>query len=161
MERNKSFLGILLIGVGGILLSANLLGFQFGMIATHWPLLLILLGLFFEGAYLADKKAPGMLVPGGILLVIGFLFEFEMLTHWRFSEYTWPIYLLAVAFGLLQLYFASDRPRGLLFPIAILSSIAVIAYLSFIYNALAVTVNLGLIIPLILIVSGLLIILRR
>lgn len=161
MEKNKMILGILLTGLGVVLLCSNLFGFQFGNIAVHWPLVIILLGAIFEWTYLAEKKNPGLLVPGGILLVIGFLFEFEMLTDWRFSEYTWPVYLLAVAFGLFQLYLATERPRGLLVPIAILSGIALISWLSSIFMALSLVINFGLLIPLILIVLGLLLIFRK
>ncbi|AFL99682.1 MULTISPECIES: hypothetical protein [Desulfitobacterium] len=161
MEKNKGILGILLIGLGTILLCSNLFGFRFGNIAIHWPLLIIALGAVFEWLYLSDKKNPGLLVPGGILLVLGFLFEFEMLTDWRFSEYTWPIYLLAVAFGLFQLYLASDRRRGLLVPVGVLSGIALLSYLAYIFKAISAAINFGILVPLILIVLGLLLIFRK
>lgn len=161
MKNNKKILGILLTGLGIILLCSNLLGLQFGNIAFHWPLVIILLGAIFEGGYLVEKRNPGLLVPGGILLILGFLFEFEMLTDWRFSEHTWPVYLLAVAFGLFQLYLATERPRGLLVPIAILSGIAFISWLSSILKTLSLVINFGLLIPLIFIVLGLFLIFRK
>ena len=161
MQKNKMVLGLLLTGLGVALLCSNLLGFQFGNLAIHWPLLIILLGALFEWVYFTDKKNPGLLVPGGIFLIIGLLFEFEMFTDWRFSEYTWPIYPLAVAFGLFQLYLATERPRGLLVPIGILSSIALITWVSYILKALSLIINFGLLIPIIFIVLGLFLIFRK
>jgi predicted membrane channel-forming protein YqfA (hemolysin III family) len=102
-----------------------------------------------------------LLVPGGIFLVTGLVFEFETLTHWHYAEYTWPLYLLAVAFGLFQLYLFSNRPRPLLIPVFILSGVTILAYLTMIYGALSSIVNFGLVIPLFLILIGLVIMFRK
>lgn len=161
MKKEKLFWGIVLVGLGILLLSYNLFGFRLTSIPSLWPLLVILLGAYFEWGYFSQKKNPGLLVPGGIFLVIGLVFEFETLTHWYYTEYTWPLYLLAVAFGLFQLYLVSGRPRPLLIPVLLLSAVTFLAYLTMIYSALSSIVNFGLIIPLLLILIGLIIMLRK
>lgn len=161
MKKENLFWGIVLVGLGILLLSYNLFGFRLHRIPDLWPLLIILMGSFFEWGYFRQKKNPGLLVPGGIFLVIGLVFSFETLTHWNYSEYTWPLYLLAVAFGLFQLYLSSNRPRPLLIPVLLLSAVAFFAYLAMIYGALSSIVNFGLVIPLFLILIGLVIMLRK
>ncbi len=161
MKKENLFWGIVLVGLGILLLSYNFFGFRLNSIPSLWPLLVILLGAYFEWGYFSQKKNPGLLVPGGIFLVTGLIFEFETLTHWHYAEYTWPLYLLAVAFGLFQLYLFSDRPRLLLIPILLLSAVTFSACLTMIYGALSPIVNFGLIIPLLLILIGLIIMLRK
>lgn len=161
MKKRNLFWGIVLVALGIFLLSYNLFGFHLRSIPKLWPFLIILMGAFFEWSYFSQKKNPGLLVPGGIFLLTGLVFEFEMLTHWSYAEYTWPIYPLAVAFGLFQLYLFSDRPRPLLIPVLILSGVTLLAYLTMIFGALSSIVNFGLIIPLFLILVGLVIMLRK
>ena len=161
MKKENLFWGIVLVGLGILLLSYNLFGFRLNSIPSLWPLLIMLMGAYFEWGYFRQKKNPGLLVPGGIFLVVGLVFGFETLTRWNYAEYTWPLYLLAVAFGLFQLYLSSNRPRPLLIPILLLCSVTLLAYLTMIYGALSSIVNFGLIIPIFLILIGLVIMLRK
>lgn len=161
MKKENLFWGIVLIGLGTFLLSYNLFGLRLGSLTSLWPLIFILIGAFFEWSYFSQKKNPGLLVPGGIFLVIGILFLFETLTHWNYSEYTWPIYPFAVAFGLLQLYLSSNRPRLLLIPVLILNGVTLLAYGTMIFSALSTIVNFGLVISLFLILIGIIILLRK
>ena len=102
----------------------------------------------------SNKKNPGQLVPGGILTVIGLLFCFEILTRWDYSNYTWPIYLLAVAFGLFQLYLYDHQDKGLLIPITILCLISFLFYLQLFISS-------SLLLAIFLIIIGLYILLRK
>ena len=110
MKKSNSFLGVLFIVIGGLLLSAKyLLGDSFINLGPDdfWPMIILLIGVAFELAYYVSLKAPGFLVPGGILTTYGLLFFFEAATDFRFAAYTWPVYLFGVAVGLLELFMHS------------------------------------------------------
>jgi hypothetical protein len=91
-----------------------------------WPLFVLIPGIIFEAIYFSKRENPALLVPGGILIVIGLLFIFEVFTFWRLSAYTWPVYLVAVAIGLFQLYAFGPRKQGVLFAALILSGLSVV-----------------------------------
>jgi hypothetical protein len=101
-NRNMSW-GIFLILIGGILLVGRLFDFQIYDWNYFWPIFVLIPGLMFEAGYFLSGKAPGLLVPGGIMTTIGVLFFFESYTNWQFSSITWPIYILSVSIGLYQL----------------------------------------------------------
>ena len=119
-----------------------------------WPLFVLVPGLCFEATWFTTRKAPALLVPGGILTVIGMLFFFEIATGWRFSEYTWPVYIIATAVGLFQLNIFSGKPKGLLFVISILSIVAGTSFLVMILGALVHVAQYNFIVPLALIMIG-------
>ena len=122
--------------------------------ANLWPLFVLVPGLCFEATYFTTRKSPALLVPGGILTVIGLLFFFEIATGWRLAEYTWPVYIIAAAVGLFQLYLFTGKPKGLLFVISILSIVAGTSFLVMILGALLQVVQSNFIVPLALIVIG-------
>lgn len=124
MRKNNYIWGILMIVFGGLLLSENLFEFDIFTPMLFLPILILGLGLSFEASFFVNRRAPGLLVPGGILTTIGMLFFFEVITNWQFSNLTWPVYVLSVAIGLFQLYLFSGRPKGLLIPIFILLAVA-------------------------------------
>lgn len=126
-----------------------------------WPLIILVLGLIFELTFFLGNGKVGLLVPGGILTTLGLLFFFETATDWRFAAYTWPVYILAVAVGLTQLYLFSTRPKGLLIPIFILVATAGISILSMAARGVMMAFNLSIIIPVILIGAGIVLFLRR
>ncbi len=112
MKQNK-VAGLLLIALGSlylviqILKEMNIVLFHYGDL---WPLIVIGAGLLFEIGYLQSRRAPGLLIPGGIITTIGALHLFEVLTNWHFAEYTWPIYVLAVGVGFFQYWlFTKER----------------------------------------------------
>ncbi len=113
MKGNK-LAGLFLILFGILYLTLQVLD-QMNIVLFNfwdfWPLTIICVGLLFEAGYFYRKKAPGLLIPGGILSTIGFLFLFETLTNWRFSNLTWPIYTFAVFVGFFQLWLAT-KSRG-------------------------------------------------
>ena len=164
MNRRTSLLGVVFIILGGLFLSAKyLFGENFINLGPEdfWPMIVLLIGLVFEMVYYVSLRAPGFLVPGGILTTCGLLFFFEAATDFRFAEYTWPVYILAVAIGLFQLYLHTGRPKGLLIPVSILSSVAVLSLVVIIFRIFLSSVDLGLIIPVILIGVGVVLILGR
>ena len=154
MKGKNYFWGIILIfiGVGAIL--NNIFDFQFFTISRLWPIFVLFLGLSFEAGYFSRGREPGLLVPGGILTTIGILFFFETFTNWRFAEYTWPVYPLAVAIGLFQLYLFTGRKQGLLVPVFILTSVSVIAFAIMLLGNIFYWINTSLIIPIVFIIIG-------
>jgi hypothetical protein len=125
MKTNRIIFGVLLIAVGVLLFISSYLNLFTITWRNAWPFFILLVGLAFEFSFFLSpsRDKAGLLVPGGILTVIGALFFFETYTSWFYAKNTWPIYLLAVAFGLFQLYLFSGRPPGLLIPVSILTTI--------------------------------------
>ena len=146
--------GIFFILLGCLLVADRIFNLDLFNAYRFWPTFVIIPGLIFEIAYFVTKKAPGILVPGGILTVLGILFYFESFTDWSFSEYTWPIYLLAVAIGLFQFYLFSGKNKGVLIPVFILTTIAVIAFACMFLNLTSQMYNSGIIIGVIFIALG-------
>lgn len=164
MRRGNTTLGGLLILVGGLLLAARfffrdpLLSLDAG---DFWPIIIFLVGAGFELAYYITLKAPGLLVPGGILTTYSLLFFFETATNWRFASVTWPIYLLGVAVGLFQLYLHNGRPKGLLTAVGIIGGIVAACFIAMSFRFVLGIVDLGILIPVVLLVGGLILVSGR
>lgn len=124
----KLIIGVVCLFLGGLLLADTVFRLNFFSMHNFWPLFILVPGLCFEAAFFAKRDAPGLLVPGGILTVIGLLFFFEVFTGWRFSASTWPVYLLAVMVGLYQLYLYTGRPQPLLVVITVLGAVAGVSF---------------------------------
>ena len=154
MKTIRYLVGLLLILIGGFSLITYIFHLNNELIHHLWFLCVLIPGLYFEMNYFQTRKNPGQLVPGGILTVIGLLFCFEILTRWDYSNYTWPIYLLAVAFGLFQLYLYDHQDKGLLIPITILCLISFLFYIQLFISS-------SLLIAIFLIIIGLYILLRK
>lgn len=154
MKALRLIIGFLLILVGVTSLVTYVFHLENYLVHNLWFLLILIPGLYFEMNYFQTRKNPGQLVPGGILTVIGLLFCFENLTRWDYSNYTWPIYLLAVAFGLFQLYLYDHQDKGLLIPITILCLISFLFYLQLFISS-------SLLLAIFLIIIGLYILLRK
>ena len=96
MRRGNTSLGGLLIITGGLLLAARLL-FRNPLFSLDpgdfWPMIIFLAGAGFELAYYISLRAPGLLVPGGILITYSLLFFFETATNWRFAS----VYLAGIS----------------------------------------------------------------
>ena len=159
--KTKSVMAILLIiiGIAGIL--KQVFNIQIFGMGHFWPIFVLGPGLAFEWAYFSTRRSPGVLVPGGILTTLGCLFFFEVNTRWFFSEYTWPVYILAPAIGLFQLYLFGKREKGLLIPIGILTTIAVVSFFSIVLGDIFSFINGSLIWPIILIIIGIVVLLDR
>ena len=154
MKTIRYLVGLLLILIGGFSLITYIFHLNNELIHHLWFLCVLIPGLYFEMNYFQTRKNPGQLVPGGILTVIGLLFCFEILSRWDYSNYTWPIYLLAVAFGLFQLYLYDHQDKGLLIPITILCLISFLFYLQLFISS-------SLLLAIFLIIIGLYILLRK
>ncbi len=152
---NTIFFGILLVVLGVVLLLNALFDWNFLRMDNLWPLFLLVPGLTFEYAFFNNRKNPGLLVPGGILTVLGLLFFFEVITRWHFSEYTWPVYIFSVAIGLYQLYWFSGKPRGLLVPVFILALIGGVSQVLLLLDLSFEILNSSIIVPCICIGLGL------
>ncbi|PKM67928.1 MAG: hypothetical protein CVU95_04590 [Firmicutes bacterium HGW-Firmicutes-2] len=104
MKNNKSA-GLLLILFGSLYLVLQILS-QLNILVLNfwdlWPLTTIAIGIAFEALHYGTKKYPGFLIPGGIFTTIGLLHLFEVITHWRFAGYTWPIYILSISIGFMH-----------------------------------------------------------
>lgn len=151
MKRNY-FWGILLIAIGTLGILDRV--FHINLNIEIWPLIVIAAGLCFEGSYFTRRNNPGVLVPGGILTTIGALFIFETITNWQFSEYTWPVYTLAVAVGLFQLYWFGGKQKGLLVPVGILMAVTIISFISMICGNFFDWLDSSAVVPIILVVVG-------
>lgn len=164
MNRSNTLLGGAFVVLGAIMLSAR---YFFGrdMFSLgpddFWPMIVLMIGVVFELVYFVSLKAPGFLVPGGILTTYGLLFFFEVATNWSFAAYTWPVYIIGVAVGLFQLYLFSGKPRGLLITVGILAGVAITALIVIMFRIFLSTVDLGLVIPGLLILVGLILVLGR
>jgi len=150
------FWGIFLIIIG-ILVILNQLSVISLFWKFIWPIFILVPGLIFEFSYFANPtlQNAGLLVPGGILIVIGILFFFSVFTDFVYMDILWPIFILAPAFGLFQLYLFGGRRRALLIPVFMLGFIGILFLLA---NTIG---DFGRIVfPIVLIVLGLIIIYR-
>lgn len=132
--RNKfnSIFGFVLILAGVLFLLKNLHIndplLDFLSINTLWPLIFIIFpGLIFHYAFFTgNKRDPGLLVPGGILLVTGATLQLgELIGSW---DVIWPLFIFSVAFGLFELYAFGNRDKGLLVPVFILGGLSALFF---------------------------------
>jgi len=164
-SKGTMIIGLVLILLGVVYLLNNFkifeiyfdifdIGFLF---SNFWALILIVIGLIFHYSFFTGKTSDaGLLVPGGILLVIGITCQLSsMFDLWG---YLWPGFILAVAVGLFELYIFGTKEKGLLIPVFILGGLSIIFF----------TMSLGRIwvlrtylIPIILILGGLMIVSRN
>lgn len=130
--NGKTVIGPLLV-LAGVLLLVNPGGW-FGpgaLIAHLWPTLFILpAGLLFHwGYFLSERKAYGLLVPGGLLVTAAIVCQIAVLLDaWHIM---WPGFILAPAVGLFELYLFGVRHKGLLVPVAILTTLSLMFFLVF------------------------------
>ncbi len=157
MKRNNSFIGLLLIAIGVVvLLLRGLFGIKLLEFNTSdfWVFIVLLLGLSFEIAFFLTGRNPGLLIPGGIITTIALLFMFEVATDWNFAEYTWPVYIISVAIGLLQMHIFSKREKGLLISGAIVGGIGLFFMACTFLNSISSIIRPELFIPVALICGG-------
>ncbi|APO42780.1 hypothetical protein BS614_00890 [Paenibacillus xylanexedens] len=118
---------LILLGVYLILNQGGSLG-PGTIFATFWPTLFVIpLGLFFHWLYFSMiGRGVGLLVPGGLLLMVGIVCQIAMLfNNWGTM---WPGFILAVAVGLFELYWFGGRNKWLLIPINILTVISLLFF---------------------------------
>lgn len=161
-KSSNLFWGIIFILFGIFILAYKVFNLGFLSMGNLWPAFVLIPGLAFEFSYFTSRTNPGILVPGGILTVIGILFFVQQdLIGWEVSDYTWPVYLLAVAFGLFQMYiFSKNRNNGVLIPVFILTLIAVIYEICYAINGASRYINFATISGAILFILGIYIIIK-
>lgn len=134
----RPLIGVALILIGAYMFLNDSLTFGPGTIfAYFWPSFFIIpLGLFFHWMYfgMLNRKAAGVLIPGGTLLIVGLVCQISMLLNvW---EYSWPGFILAPAVGLFEFYWFGGRNKWLLIPINVLLVLSILFFAVFSISAL-------------------------
>jgi hypothetical protein len=137
----------ILIGILGLVSSLTSFHISWNFFGAIIPLLL---GVFFEVQYFSEKKEAGILVPGGILTVVGILVLLEHLFGEGISEYIWPLYIVAPAIGLFQLYWYGGKQKALLIPVSILTIFCLVSLMITLYKI----PPFSFLIPIVLLVIG-------
>lgn len=158
-KKGNLILGLffVIIGILFLLDNLNILSIKFDIgffFVNFWPLFVIIPGLAFHYAFFAGRnRDAGLLVPGGILLIIGLTLQISQIFNiWHI---TWPGYILAVAVGLYELYLFGSRERGLLIPVGILGGLSVIFFVSFSVKEILGFGISKILVPVVLIIIGL------
>jgi len=127
-DNYKFIIGILMIviGVFFMFIQSDVIGWH-----NFWSRLIILLGLTFFTGYFVDRNNYGLLMPGAILTIVGFLFLFLSWTDWSLMRYFWPTFIIAPGIGFFLMYLAKDKPNKLYIPGIILSVIGLAFFLQF------------------------------
>ncbi len=115
--------GLVLIVLGAIILLSNLEVFD---LWNLWPVLVILLGLFFFGLWIYDRDNYGLLMPATIVTIAGVLFLYCDGSGWFHMQDLWPVFLVAPGIGFMLMYFFGEQEGGLLVPGTILLVIGII-----------------------------------
>lgn len=156
MKKGNYYTGLVLIVLGALALVLNIV-FDIRIIKfdsyDFWVFIVLIIGLAFELGFFLTGSKSGLLIPGGIITTIGLLFMFEVSTDWYFSRFTWPVYIISVAVGLLQMYMFSKRQKGLLIAGLIVGGIGVFFELMMILSAVSSNL-LEVLIPISLVAAG-------
>ncbi len=129
--------------------------FDLGFILSRfWAAIFIILpGIMFHTSFFSgNRRNPGLLVPGGILLVTGAALQIgSLFGGWSII---WPSFIFSVAFGLFELYYFGNRERGLLIPVGILTGLSALFFMSFSLGQLISFSTKPFVFPVILIAIG-------
>ena len=134
----RPLLGVVCILLGAYLFLNDSGSFGPGTIfAYFWPSFFVLpaaLLLHWLHFGMLERKAPGLLIPGGILFTAGIVCQISMLFNiWTL---TWPGFILAPAVGLFEFYWFGGRNKWLLIPINILTVLSLLFFGVFSISAL-------------------------
>ena len=128
MNNFKLIYGILFLVLGVVALLAAITPIKLSW-DYFWPLFILIPGISFEYSFFNQRskggKNAGILVPGGILITVGVLFYINIFFGWHLMEFLWPVFILAPAIGLFQLYLFGTRIKALLIPVGILTGIGI------------------------------------
>lgn len=156
MKKNHNiFIGGLFIIIGTLFLLSNLgyLDFSWSYV---WPLALLVPGVYLHFSFFTGlDKNPGILVPGGILTTYGLLFYANVIFGWGIMAELWPVFLIGISIGLLELYIFGGGDKALLIPIGVLGGLGLIFLTDSIY-----ILNRKYIAPAFLILLGILILVK-
>ncbi len=123
MQSRNLAPGLLLIALGAIFLAGNLGAFS---LLDLWPVLLIVLGLFFFVLWLRERPNYGLLMPASILVVVGLLFLYCQNNGWWYMRDLWPVFIIAPGVGFFLMYFLGEQEGGLLIPGSILLGVGLV-----------------------------------
>ena len=124
--------GLIFITLGIIFLLNNFGAIDFEW-DNFWAYIILLVGIIFWIGFLADRSKYGLIMPGTIFLVVGFMFIYCARYGWDEMEQIWPFFLLAPALGMFGMYLLGKHDRGLLIPAFILSALGIIFLLQSYY----------------------------
>jgi hypothetical protein len=118
--------GGILIALGCIFLAYNLYDFD---VETYWPVFFLIPTVLCLGAFISNRRNAGTLVPVGVFVIMGSMFQYCEFYGWHNMEWMWPGFLLGPGIGLF-LFYLVNRERGLLIPASILTGLSVIFFLA-------------------------------
>ncbi len=146
-------LSFIAIGVMIFLNQLSIVDFSWGYL---WPIFVLAPGVAFEASYFTNpmrgKTNLSLLIPGGILTISGVLLFHGVYTDFVYLARLWPIFVLAIAFGLFQFYFFGSKNEWFLLPVGVLGAIGSI----FLVRNLVSSQTFGYFLGLLLIILGLL-----
>ena len=157
-------IGAVLVGLGFLFLLVQLFDFQFGQ--WLWPLIIIIPGLFcFVGMLLGGKSAGPLAIPGSIVTTVGLLLFYQnTFNHFESWAYAWALIPLAVGIGLMINGSWCEQP-ALVHNGRRLAGIGVVLFLvGFVFFELVLNIGTmasGIVAPLLLIIAGIYLLLRR
>jgi hypothetical protein len=102
-SRSSTYVAILLIGMGVLFLAFNLLpGFAIG---RAWPVVFYILaaGFYLPPILWRDQlhSLSGLFIPASIMLALGLIFTYNVLTHdWASWGYAWTLIVAGVGGGM-------------------------------------------------------------
>jgi len=141
-KRSKEYnfgvlvLGSVLVGVGLLLLVANIIPYL--GVAKLWPLFMLIPAAVLVAVYIQDRrKLAAVILPVIILVFYCGYFLWLNFTTWHYAATTWPNFLIGPGLGFLGLYFAA-RKWEFLIPSIILLMLAAIFYAAIIENTMIV-----------------------
>ncbi len=126
MTSNRNLAGLFIILIGALLL-LNQIGFRIHI--DLWPIIFIILGLFFVSLW-KSKGAWGFLLPATFFLLLGLYFFAMVLVSWRYANETSFVYTFFIAIGFFVTYFIGKKITGLLIPAWIFTFTSAIIFLS-------------------------------
>ncbi|HQV33841.1 MAG TPA: DUF5668 domain-containing protein [Calditrichia bacterium] len=152
---SKSLIG----GTFFILLGVLFLGDNFGWIefsmATFWPWLVVLVGVFFLLGWFRNRSETGLLMAGTIFSVYGLLFLYcSNYGWWQMGAYNlWAFFIIGPGLGFLMLYLFGEQEGSLLYTAVFLIGLGTLFLMSFL--------NFGYFLPLLMIAIGLWMIIKN
>jgi hypothetical protein len=148
---NRKAMGIVFIAIGALLAlgTTGVLSFSWDML---WPIFILIPALGFHVTYFSNPRPSmaGVLVPGGVIGMVGVFFLYLNMVGWYQMEYLWPVFILAPAVGLFELYLFGTRNPFLLIPVLILTTVSLVFLGVNLLNSI-----FGSVVGLVLIVVGL------
>ena len=160
------YLGFVLVLIGGLFLADQL--FETQLMATFWPVLVILFGLtIFVGMLVAGKKGAGLAIPGSVMTTLGVLFfiqnSFDLWVTWA---YAWALLISATGLGLLIMNGYHKQPRlrqvaGLIIGIGLTTFVVFGVLFELIFNMAGTETNSGVFLGAGLVLLGVFVVFSR